>query len=316
VAGEEGIGLKRSGEVFVILLNWNNGRDTKECLESLQSIPTPPFQTVIVDNGSTDRSGEKLQEEFPRHHFIHNGRNLGFAGGNNVGIRYALDHEADYVLLLNNDTVVQHNFLAPLLEIADNNEKVGIVGAKINYFDTPSRIWYAGGSLSLWRAGGYHVGLDQTDGPRVYRGTIEATFVTGCLMLIKREVLERVGFFDANYFAYLEDLDLCYRAMRGGWRLKVNRDVRILHKVGGSQRRTGGLSSSEIYYVTRNRLYFALKHLSPSEKAAFFPYFFLGRLIRMAQWMAAGKGGFSRAAYEGWRDFKKGQMGMRKKIGG
>ena len=256
--------------------------------------------------------GRNCSANFPDIILSSTRRNLGFAGGNNVGIRYALDHEADYVLLLNNDTVAQNDFIGPLLKVAENDEEVGIVGGKINYHDAPDRVWFGGGRMSLWRAGGYHMGFNQIDDPRAFRGTVNASFVTGCLMLIKKEVLERVGLFDEDYFAYLEDLDFCYRVMRGGWRLKVNRDVRILHKVGGSQRRTGGPSTSEIYYGTRNRLYFASKHLSPSEKAAFFPYFFLGRLIRMAQWRTSGKRSLSRAVYEGWRDFKKGQMGMRK----
>jgi len=307
--------MKRDGGVFIILLNWNNGQDTKECLDSLERNSSFPYKVIIVDNGSEDGSGEKLQREFPQHHFIFNQENLGFAGGNNVGIRYALDHEADYVLLLNNDTVAENNFIEPLLKVAENDEGVGIVGGKINYHDAPDRIWFGGGQMSLWRVGGYHIGFDQIDDPRAFRGTVNASFVTGCLMLIRREVLERMGLFDEDYFAYLEDLDFCYRVMRDGWRLKVNRDVRILHRVGGSLRRTGGPSSSEIYYGTRNRLYFALKHLSPFEKMAFFPYFFLGRLIRIVQWRAAGKGNLSRAAYEGWRDFKKGQMGMRKGTG-
>jgi GT2 family glycosyltransferase len=304
--------MKRDGAIFIILLNWNNGQDTKECLDSLERIFSPTCKVIIVDNGSVDGSGEKLQREFSRHHFIFNPGNLGFAGGNNRGIQYALDHGANYVLLLNNDTVARNDFIGPLLMAAESDEEVGIVGGKINYYDTPDRVWFGGGRMSLWRAGGYHLGLDQIDDPLVFRGTVNASFVTGCLMLIKREVLERVGLFDEDYFAYLEDLDFCYRVMRGGWRLKVNRDVRILHKVGGSQRRTRGPSPMEIYYGTRNRLFFASKYLSLSEKAVFFSYFFLGRLLRMAQWRAAGERSLSRATYEGWRDFKKGQMGMRK----
>ncbi len=297
--------------IFIILLNWNNGEDTEECLHSLRRFLPPSYRIIVVDNGSSDGSAEKLPRKFPEDQFIFNGKNLGFAEGNNVGIRSALSQGADYLVLLNNDTVARNDFVGRLIETAERDERIGIVGAKIKYFDSADRIWFAGGSISLWRGTAYHCGLNRVDDSKRYAGIQDASFVTGCLMLIRREVFQSIGFFDKCYFAYLEDLDLCYRAAQAGWKLKVDLDCEILHKVGNSQRKSTSLSPSEIYYATRNRLYFADKHLSPTRKISFYLYFFSNRLIRILQWELAGKKDLSKAAMEGLRDSKRRQWGAK-----
>jgi len=126
--------------VFIIVLNWNGKDDTLECLGSLQQLDYPNFETVVVDNGSTDGSEDVIRSAFPSVNFIQTGRNLGYAGGNNVGIKHALSHGADYVWLLNNDTTVDPNALTALVETAQADPKIAVVGSKIFYYDQPDVI--------------------------------------------------------------------------------------------------------------------------------------------------------------------------------
>jgi len=145
-------------KVFIIILNWDNWTDTKDCLKSLENNGYPNYEVVVVDNGST----EKFEISDPKIKVIYNKENLGFSGGNNVGIKYALDNNADYVLLLNNDTIVNHNFLNKLVEIAEKDNKIGMVGPKI-YFPDSKKIWFAGGQINWLYNKGTMRGFDEID---------------------------------------------------------------------------------------------------------------------------------------------------------
>jgi len=138
--------------VTIIVLNWNGGQDTLACLESLAQLDYPEFGVLVVDNGSTDGSLQAVQERFPEIPIIETGENLGYAGGSNVGLRWALDHGADYALLLNNDTVVAPDFLRLLVEAVGADPRIGIAGPTICYYDRPEVIWSAGGEhrLASW----------------------------------------------------------------------------------------------------------------------------------------------------------------------
>jgi len=169
--------------VFIIILNWNNWLDTFECLESLKNNDYPNYEVVIVDNGSD----EKPQSPNPDIKIIYNKENLGFSEGNNVGIKYALEHGADYVLLLNNDTVVSNDFLSKLVKAAESNEEIGMVGSKIYFYDQKDRIWFAGGKVNwLYNKGtmrGYNeIDKGQYDLPEIQ----ETDYLTGCCILVKK----------------------------------------------------------------------------------------------------------------------------------
>jgi len=244
--------------VYIIILNWNGGRDTIESVESCRRLTYPNFRILIVDNGSTDGSEAFIREKFPDQEIIQTGANLGFAGGNNTGVRYAIERRADYVWLLNNDATVAPDALAQLVRTAGADERIGMVGSKIVYSENSGLLWYAGANLDFdtpWLM--HHRGLGQEDTGQY--GKVEETgFVTGCSLLARREMLLEIGLMDENFFLYFEDSDLSVRAKKAGWKLFYCPASRIYHKVSLS---VGGADSPVmLYYYSRNFLYFVNKN--------------------------------------------------------
>lgn len=164
--------------VYLIVLNWNGWKDTVECIDSCLKLTYTNFRILIVDNGSTDNSESILRECFPSVEFIQTGENLGFAGGNNVGIRYALEQGAVYVWLLNNDTVVDSKALDELLKVAESDDKIGIVGSKIYYYDKPDILWFAGGVITSLAKLVQHIGVNKKDS-QVHNENMDVDFITG-----------------------------------------------------------------------------------------------------------------------------------------
>jgi GT2 family glycosyltransferase len=242
-------------KVSIVIPNWNGAKYLEECLNSLKEIAYDNYLVVVVDNGSLDNSVSVIKKKYGQVTVIENKENLGFAAAVNQGIKFSINEGCDYVLLLNNDTKVAPDFLDKMLEVF-KEEKVGIVGAKIYYYDEPDKIWFAGGRFIKWRASGQHVNWMGGDKPEL-RGAVDSDFITGCAMLIKKEVFDDIGFFYEPYFLTVEDLDFCYQAKRNGWQIKVALDAKIWHKVSFS--RQGEFSFSNGYYGTRNRLYFAFR---------------------------------------------------------
>lgn len=245
-------------KVAIIIVNYNNCFDTTQCLDSLKEIDYNYHEIYIVDNNSTNDSVLKLDRyisNYPKKiHFIKSNKNLGFAGGNNLAIRKALESDFDYFLLLNNDTVVEKDFLSEMLSIADRDDNIGIIGPKIRYFHNPQLIWYAGGYIDWFRFSGVHYGLNEIDRGQ-YDQIREVSFITGCCMLIKREVIEKVGLLCEDYFLYNEDLDYCVRVMDSGYKLIYNPKSVIYHKVGQS---SGGEKSPVAirHFVRSKKLFF------------------------------------------------------------
>ncbi|HUV71507.1 MAG TPA: glycosyltransferase family 2 protein [Clostridia bacterium] len=262
--------------VFLIVLNWNAWQMTANCLASIAKakIKGINLNVVIVDNGSVDGSVEKIKEltnskiNGLKFYLIESKENLGFAEGNNVGLRYSLANEADYICLLNNDTRVSPDFLVQLIKAADAGEKIGIVGGKI-YFekgyefykeryqkkDLGKVIWYAGGKMDWQNVYASHRGVDEVDKGQ-YETVIETEYVNGCLMLVKREVFEEIGFFDPKYYLYFEENDFCQRAKKAGFKLFYAPQAKIWHLNAGS---SGAGSSLHDYFLTRNRLLFGFR---------------------------------------------------------
>ncbi|MDI6804952.1 MAG: glycosyltransferase family 2 protein [Bacteroidota bacterium] len=222
--------------VYVIVLTWNGKKDTVECLSSLQKITYTNYKILVVDNASSDGTQGEVQKRFSDIEYIFNPTNLRFANGNNIGIDYALSKGADYILLLNNDTTVADNFLDELVNTATASLNIGIVGPKMYYHSEPNRIWYAGGKIEWWKGWISHIGVREIDNEQ-YCQTKETDFVTGCCMLVKREVVEKVGMLDTAYYIYGEDVDWCIRAFRTGYRLMFEPKAKIWHKLSVS---TGG----------------------------------------------------------------------------
>lgn len=247
-------------QVDIILLNFNGYKDTIDCVKSLENISYSNYNVIIVDNNSNDNSEEEIKKYIETKKnliFIQSGKNLGFSGGNNVGIKYAIDNGADYICLLNNDTIVKHDFLNILVETMENDASIGIAAGKIMYHSQPDVIWSAGGYIDYKRALGCHYGMMKNISNPNYNTEKEVTFLTGCLQLIRREVFHKIGFYDDEYFLYMEDVDFCYRCRNSGYKLKYIPSSHIYHKVSAS---TGNGSPLMLYYMTRNRLLYNKKN--------------------------------------------------------
>jgi len=248
-------------KVFIIILNWNGRADTLECLESLKNNDYPNYQVVIIDNGSKDKFSI-LDSEIK---VIYNKENLGFSGGNNVGIKYALENNADYILLLNNDAIVSQDFLSKLVETGESNENIGLIGPKI-YFYPPvgeaggdkNKIWSAGGRINWLYNKGEMIGHNQKDKGQYNSPKIQETeFLTGCCVLVKKQVIEKIGLMPEEYFLYYEDTDWSLKARENGFKSVFVPDAKIWHK--GSQSSIAD-SPSYIYYHIRNGLIMAHRY--------------------------------------------------------
>jgi len=245
-------------KVSVIVLNLNNHKDTQDCLKSIQRVEYPNFDVIVVDNGSSDDSCSRLRSEFPDTELLASKENLGFAGGNNLGIEYALQHGAAYILLLNNDTVVDPDFLNQLVQVAETDVRIGILSPKILYEADPQRIWYAGGDVKYGSGTCRHLGLDQLDQEGKFSRVKDTDFITGCAMVIRSKTLLDIGGLDSKLFAYWEDADFCMRARKAGYRCVFVPTARVWHKVS---RTSGNRSPFTLYLTTRNQLIWVTKHV-------------------------------------------------------
>jgi GT2 family glycosyltransferase len=291
-------------KIAIVILNWNGYADTSECIISLQKITYDNYQIVVVDNGSVKEDYLLLKKNFPEIEVIKSESNLGFTGGNNLGIQYAMKMNPDYLLLINNDTIVEPNFIQPLLNVFEEDKNAGIAAPQINYFYDPQKIWTAGGKISRLRGSGF-----------AYSDRIESwikpdnksvTFVSGCCMLIKKEVFEKIGLFDENFFLYVEDADLCFRTTHAGYKIIVNHHSKILHKVSYSTKEN--LSYLPLYYVTRNRLYFAKKNFHNIYFITFI-YILTSMIYKSFKWIFVGEIKNVQMVKNAFKDFLLGFMG-------
>ena len=245
----------KSPRVAIIVLNWNGIGDTLECLASVYRIRHDNLCVVVVDNGSMDDSCSRIRDEYSQVQLLENKANLGFAEGNNVGIRHALEGGADFIFLLNNDTVVDPQIITELLAAARINDGVGIYGCKIFYFADPGKIWYSGATWDPEECQFVHDCADITD-------TAVTDYACGCAMFISRSTLETVGLMDPVFFLTYEESDWCYRALRLGVKSYCVPAAKVWHKISAS---FGGSASPVItYFMTRNLLLWAERNLSRS----------------------------------------------------
>jgi len=245
--------MTRLSSVVIIIVNWNGRDDTLACLASLDQLDYPACEIVIIDNGSTDNSVADIRVAYSDVTLIETGENLGYVGGNNIGLEYTQTKGADYALLLNNDTVVAPDFLKLLVEAAEADSTVGIVGPTIYYFDQPDVIWSAGGAID-WRQGSTRmIGLGEVEQGQFGQSPRAVDFVTGCALLIKMPVVEQIGMLDPRFFAYYEETEWCIRAIRAGFKILHVPSAKIWHKISPVAREA---SPQVHYYMVRNRLLF------------------------------------------------------------
>lgn len=251
--------------VAVILVNWNGFDFTRSCLESLRKVDFPDFKVFLVDNASQNQEGPRLKKLFPEIALIENSENLGFAGGNNVGIRYALMQGFSHVLLLNNDTEVEPDFLGEMIRKMNQSLGIGVVQPLILFLHDQKKIWSAGGK---WISSlGSAVTLGDREPVVNYRfKKQELDWATGCCMLISREALLQAGLLNEQYFAYFEDVEWSLRFRKAGFRIALAEKAVIYHEAGASSKKKnpeGTLSPKVFYYNVRNQ-FFLIRSLHQS----------------------------------------------------
>ena len=268
----------------IVVLNWNGIEDTLALLRSLERCRVPEgwsFGTMVVDNGSSDGSAGRIAREFPRAEVLALPENLRFAGGNNRGVKRALESGADAVMLLNNDTEADPGLIERLLLALDQHPEAG-AAAPLIYFAAPSRrIWYAGGRLSPALGHSAHRGLRALDRGQ-FRSTEPTGYLTGCCLLALREAWERVGLLDESYFIYAEDADWCLRARRAGFTLLFVPTARLWHKVSAS---AGSMSAWKIYQRLRANLTLFARHARGIGRLTWAPAF-VAQQAALAAWLA------------------------------
>lgn len=241
--------------VFAITVNWNRFEDTSECLDSLLRQTLPGLKILLVDNGSQDGSPAALAQHFPQIELLANRENLGFSGGYNAGISFALQAGADYIFIINNDAIADPECLLNLMRYT--LPEAGILAPLIYYHASPERIWSAGGKTNRYNLERVDAWMDRAD-PGAWPAIIEQDFVTGCAMLFSRRTLETVGLFDEKFYFYYEDSDLCLRVRRQGYKILLIPAARVWHKVAAS---SGGRDSQqERYWMARSSVRYFRKH--------------------------------------------------------
>jgi GT2 family glycosyltransferase len=216
--------------VSIIILNWNGFVETIDCIESLKKINYPNYEIIIVDNASRGDDVKILKEKYSDYiTMLENYENYGFPEGCNVGIRYAMEHGTDYVALLNNDTIVDQAFLSELIKVAEADPLVGMVASKIYYYYYPNIVQYIGGRIN-WLIGINETQTQNQVDQGQYDKIIEQDYVPATSCVIKRELVENIGYLDPFYFFAIEEFDYCTRAKRAGYKVIFNPKSRVWHK--------------------------------------------------------------------------------------
>jgi GT2 family glycosyltransferase len=260
--------------VAIIIVNWNSYSHTNGCLLSLRKVKYGNFKAIVVDNGSTDGSDNQLESEFPEVVLLRNKENLGFTGGNNRGISHALESGFDYLMLLNNDTEVEEDFLDALVDCLENDSSIGAVQPKFYFLNNKERIWNAGGKIIQ------SVGWIKTIGenrPANVKFDLpqETAWITGCGFLVRSALIKEIGGLNDRFFIYFEDVDWSLRIKSLGYKLYYCPKSVVYHEAGMSNKKKvkgkeGYLNPIVHYLATRNNILLLRKYT---------PWYFAGSVI-------------------------------------
>jgi GT2 family glycosyltransferase len=256
--------LEKLPKVLVIILDWNGTEDTLRCLESLRQVEYGNLDVLVIDNGSVPGSADPIKHAFPEVSLIRNEQNLGFSGGNNVGLRYARDADSKYVLILNNDTTIDPQFVTELVKVAETDPRIAVVGGKVIQLEKPESLWAVYGAVNfcqqLVKVWGYDKPVEEFSSQK------DVDFVVGCGMLLSMDAVADVGEFDELFFAYHDEVDWCKRARDKGYRAVYQPTAIMWHKGCAS---TGGFADyynpALRYLVARNSVLYVRKHARPHE---------------------------------------------------
>lgn len=266
--------------VFIIILNWNGKDDTLACLDSVHKLDYPDYHVIVVDNASTDGSVDAISARYSSAAWltiIENSANIGYTGGNNVGIRYAMEKGAKYIWLLNNDTKSEPDALNILINAAQEHPKAGLLGPKIVQMDNPAKAYSMIGRLNMWFP--WPDRMEGTDVREIGRQVSEADFLSGAALLVKREFIEQVGLLDELFFFYWEENDWCERGKKSGFKVLLVPDAVVYHKGGGSSGK--GWNDFTAYYLVRNWILFMRKHASIKHWVTFLPFL----MVSLCYWI-------------------------------
>ena len=293
--------------IVTVVLNTNRREDTCTALASLEQNTYQNHQALVLDNASTDGSVQAIRASFPTAQIIELQQNLGYAGNNNVGIQAALAQGAEWVLVLNEDTRLDPDCLSELIKVGTSHPRIGIVGPMVYHHNEPDVIQSAGGKMGRdWQA--WHIAQNQQDQGQ-FSQAHEVDWISGCAILVRREVIEQVGMLDARFFYYWEETEWCLRAREAGWCILHAPQARLWHK--GVQRDYEP-NPSVTYYATRNHLLLMAKHHAPL--AAWLVTW--GQLLRtLASWSLKpqwrSKRAHRDAMWQGATDFLRHRWGKR-----
>lgn len=250
-------------QVFCVILNWNNYTDTSECIDSLRQLSYDEFEVIVVDNGSSDGSGNRLREKYEDVTVLFTDRNLGFGGGNNRGIREAMNRGADYIWVLNDDVLIpESSTLSKLVSTLEENSDIGVVSPIVTEYPDTDKIWFREGYID-WRSGrGGHRGARRKlvdlrlSGSKISKTDelIFGDYLPFCSALVRTQIFEELGLYPEEYFLYYGDIDFCAQMRYEGFKIATHTGTKIYHKVSASSETRR--SSTHLYYLSRNRLLF------------------------------------------------------------
>lgn len=278
-------------KVFVVILNFNGKNIILDCLTSVFKSDYPNFEIIVVDNNSTDESFEKAKLNFSRSHFIKNDENVGFSKGNNIGIRYALEKFAEYVFVLNNDTILEKTTISSLVKTAEKKPLAGIISPLILNPNNEG-VWFAGGKIQWRKMKTIHLTKKISDIP------YSSEYLSGCAMLIKKDVFKKVGLFDERFFLYYEDADFSLRSKKAGFDLLIDPTITIQHLEQSSS------NDSKNYWLVLSGLLFFQIHSNAFWKMWHFFYLLL-RKIKNFYNTDIKKDSAALKIRQAYRDFRK-----------
>lgn len=285
--------------ISIVILNWNGKKITEECLKSIIPQINKQFEIIVVDNGSTDESVSYLKKKFKKVKFVISKDNLGYVGGNNLGV---FKSKGNYFLILNNDIIVADNFLK---EIWKNKDKADILGVKNYFYDKKNILWAIGSKVNRLTMKASLIGNKEEDKGQYDKEDVDQA--VGSAMLINKRVINKIGFLDKNYFAYYEETEWQTRAQNAGFKISWIPSVKLWHKVAYST--GGGRSPLSAYYLVRNRGYFIKKW--SKHKLIAYPYWGLEILMRILYGLIKDRE-YAFMTWKGTKDFLKGKKGKLK----
>ncbi|MCA9733931.1 MAG: glycosyltransferase family 2 protein [Deferribacteres bacterium] len=284
--------------VYCVVLNLNGLSVIEDALESILQMTYANFRILVVDNGSSDGSPIFIRERFPNIELMENEQNLGFGGGNNVGMEYALSKGAEWIFLLNNDIVVDKNLLSELIDVGIKEETTGALGAKIYYFDEPDKIWFAGGNVNFFTGLTTHRQIRKVD-TNTNDAVQDSDYITGCALLLRVSVLKEVGLFDEVFFpSYVEDADLSMRIRQAGYKLRYVPKAKLWHKVSSFS--GGGLTPLKTELRTAHSLIFFRRYARWYHWLSMPLFIFLGSMVFIFREVLKGNWGLIQALFQGF----------------